>query len=446
MVRASSLQLQSCKRSLLLLARNVAHAPPCSTRIAPYSEHTLGKHLLIFSLFFAALTAGCGAKAPPPLVEAGPAALPLNTFMKKWTANVDANAGGILQVYVREDLIFAYAANGTSYVISRETGRLLHADPIPGGIATLHPPVLMKDIIIYTSLNALQIYDRRSGLFVRTAPLPFAVRSGAVGYKGELFLCADFAGGGRLVCLDITHEFVPVRWSLMFPSVSASSTPVVLSDVVYAAGEDGRVAAVSVENREPAWGFGFFQTNGPIYGDLQIDENGLYVASYDSKLYCLNRTTGKVKWQYFAGVGLKATPALTKDLVLESVPGVGLVALDKAAPVVEAGKGPQYDRQPRWIAADATQFLAEDNAYVYVARNDQSIAAIDKTTGTRAFVSKQNYFSAWAINNKDGIIFAGTADNRVMAIQSVGTSGTVGQIVRADSADQHGLQLAQAAN
>lgn len=403
------------------------------------------KHLLIVSLVSAALTAGCGTKAaaPPPAV---PAALPLNAFMRKWSVDLDPSAGGVAQIYLREDLIFAYANNGSSYVISRDKGRLLHVDAIPGGLRNLHPPVLFKDTIIYTQLNALQMYDRKTGSFVRTVRLPLAVRSNPFATKSELFFGADFPGGGRLINLDMTREFYPVRWGLMFPDVAVSAAPAVLNDVVYAAGENGLVAAVAVENREPAWSFGFFETAGPIYADLQIDDTGLYVASDDSKLYCINRVSGKVKWQYFAGVGLKATPAVTKDLVLESVPGVGLVALDKGPPVVDNAKGPQYDRQPRWIASDATQFLAEDSANVYVARNDQHIAALDKTTGKLAFASKEDGFAAWAVNTKDGTVFAATSDNRVIAVQIVPVSGTMGEIVRADSPNFDAMPLARASN
>jgi outer membrane protein assembly factor BamB len=275
--------------------------------------------------------------------------------------------------------------------------------------------------------------------------LPLAVNSNPVGSGGELFFGAAYPGGGRLIDLDMTRDFFPVRWSLMFPNAAVSAAPAVLSEVVFCGAEDGRVAAVSVENREAAWSFGFFETAGPVYADLQIDDTGLYVASDDSKLYCINRTSGKVKWQYFAGVGLKAAPTVTKDLVFESVPDVGVVVLDKGPAVVDT-KGPQFDRQPRWIAHNATQFLAEDSAYVYVATIDQRIAAMDKTTGKPAFTSKENGFTACAINNKDGLVFAATSDNHVIAVRPVPVAGTIGEIVRANGSELDATQIARVSN
>lgn len=407
----------------------------------------MGKHLLILPIIFAALTAGCGGKgASVGEPEANPAPLTANSFMRKWTADIDAAAGGVAQIYVREDLLFAYAANGTSYVMNRATGRLLYVHAIPGGLMDLHPPLLFKDTIVYTSLNTLEIYGRKNGQFKRTVRLPLAVRSGAAGDKGDIYLGADYPGGGRVMKLDATHEYVPIVWGLMFPNAAISSAPVVFNDVVYAAGQDGRVAAVSAESRDPAWGFGFFETAGPIYADLAADESGVYVAGGDSKFYCLNRSTGKVKWQYFAGVGLKAAPALTNDLVLEYVDGTGLLALDKAPPVVNGKPSLQYDRQPRWIAPGATQFLASDKSYVYVALADKSIAAIDKTSGQIAFTSKRNDFVAWAANIKDGVVYAATSGNHIIAILPVTTPGAMGTIVRADPPAGRAEQLARVTN
>ena len=36
--------------------------------------------------------------------------------------------------------------------------------------------------------------------------------------------------------------------------------------------------------------------------DLKADDFGVYVAATDTKLYCLDRATGKIKWQYFARI------------------------------------------------------------------------------------------------------------------------------------------------
>jgi outer membrane protein assembly factor BamB len=42
-----------------------------------------------------------------------------------------------------------------------------------------------------------------------------------------------------------------------------------------------------------------FVTSGRIVGDVKVDDSGVYVASTDSKLYALDRGTGKILWKYY---------------------------------------------------------------------------------------------------------------------------------------------------
>ena len=120
-----------------------------------------------------------------------------------------------------------------------------------------------------------------------------------------------------------------------------------------------------------------FHTAGPIVADLAADETGVYVASTDSTLSALNRNNGKVKWQYFAPSPLRDGPIVTKDFVIIKVPGVGVVALDKLTGA--------YNRNPRWTVPDIAKILGEDEKYLYVLLEDDSIYALHKLTGRRGF-------------------------------------------------------------
>jgi outer membrane protein assembly factor BamB len=166
---------------------------------------------------------------------------------------------------------------------------------------------------------------------------------------------------------------------------------------------------------------GVFKTYGPVVANLTVDDSGLYVASKDGTLTCLNRSTGRVKWQYIGGVPLEDSPRVTKDMVFQHVPGTGLVALSKA----EGG----YNRSPRWVAPEITQFLAEDDTYVYGRREDNAILAMEKATGRAAFASKRRDFRAFAVDTVGGTIYAVTATDRILAIKPVLTSGQVGELV-----------------
>ncbi len=382
-----------------------------------------------------AILTGCAT--PQPQKIPSPVSLEMNTFARKWSSDVPPGYGPVTAVYVREDLVFVYTKDGTSVVFDRNSGKFLHAETISGGKDVLHAPVVLKETIVYPTLTSLQIYDRKSGQYNRTSKLPFAVRTNAAGSKNMLFLGADIAGGGRLVALDLTREYQPVRWELMFPRANVSAAPAFFNDSVYAAGGDGTVTAVASDTREVLWATTQFQTDGPVAGDLSVDESGLYVASTDSKLYCLNRTSGKLKWQYFAGTPLRSGPIVTRDLVFQFVPGTGLVALDKSEGV-DKSKRPAFNRQPRWVVEDAKEFLAEDDKFVYVCRDDNAVVAINKIDGSVVFTSKRKDFTAFGVNSKDGIVFATSKDGKLMAIQSITKPGMVGEVVLgAPTGDQY---------
>lgn len=376
------------------------------------------------------ITAGC--RHMPIDEGVGTAeALPINSFQVKWDAPLETTHGQITKLFLRDTLVIGYTEDGTAYVIDRATGAIQHVETIRHGQEVLHPPVVLKDLIVYPTNTSLEVYDRKRGDRVRSKDVHYAIRSDAVGSKNYLYYGADFIGGDRLVAVDMTNEYLDHRWTLMFPGTTVTAAPALLGDIVYVAAEDGKVTAIAYDTREPVWPLtdGVFKTHGANVADLVADESGVYVASTDSTLTVLNRNSGKVKWQYYAGAPLRDAPVVTRDLVFLNVPDVGAVVFDKI--------NGAYIRAPRWIAPDIARLLAEDEKYVYIVRRgDGEVMALDKTIGKAVFSIKRHDLVAFATNPKDNVIFAVTNANRVMAIVSVLKPGTVGEIACAPAVSQ----------
>jgi hypothetical protein len=400
------------------------------------------KHTRIFLSGLFLIACGCQQAPPPPQK---PQLLTPPTFDLGWRFDTN-DKSPVVAMYSRGDDLFAYTESGTSYVLERKTGKLQQIDAVPGATGQMKAPAILKDSIVYATAAALQMYDLHGSLS-RTITLHYTLTSGVAGTKDMLFVAEAFPDGGRMAAIDLTLlggttydpkmetiEAEPVRWEYLVQRAGIVSTPAVLKDAVYVAGENGTVAALSGADREPLWPLdnGVFQCGDAVLADLAVDDFGVYVASYDSKLYCLNPNNGKVRWQYYAQSPLTATPVATKDLVYEFVPGAGVVAIDKFAGV-DHTKPPAYDRTPRWIAADCGQFLAEDAKYVYLLRNDKHISARDKITGAEAFVSKRSDVVAVASNNADGTIYATVTGNEVVAIKAVTLPGIIGEVVFDDA-------------
>lgn len=405
----------------------------------------MNKHLLIL-LCGLLLGVGCGPAPEPPFDES-PKPLDNPSFTRQWETELTTESDNpVTEIYLSDQYVFAYRKAGISAVMDRASGRLLHVDHPKDAKLRLHPPVVLKDRIVYPTTTYLEVFDT-GGRYIEhpTKPtdeldkpfsqsLEYPIRSDVVGLGKQVFFGADYAGGGRAIAVDMTRPYKTDIWMLMTPGSSVTSGPAVLKDVVYIASDNGKVAAVAADTREPIWPLeqGVFGTYGRVDANLEADQTGVYVASTDTKLYCIQRAGGRVKWQYFAGVPLHHNVTLTKDMVYLPVKGSGLVAIDKNS------TSQATDRQARWVAADATQFLSEDDQYVYVRTKANQIAALDKQSGQQRFVSKRPDLVAFAENEKgDGIIYVATRNSRVIAARPVLQPGVIGEVVLApvDAAD-----------
>lgn len=392
-----------------------------------------------------ASTAGCGdrgGRAGKAAAGDGDPALPLQTFARQWATDLAFRGDALEALHVRDDAVYAYTGGGRVVSLARDSGSIQFSRPIKGGRTALYPPVVFDEKIdlytardrttaipvVFPTATTLEMYEKGTGRYLTTAELGFTLRSDAVGKAGLLYVGGAYRGGSRAAALDIRQPYVPVQWELMTPGGAISAAPALVEDAVYFGGEDGSVYAVSAAGRQSIWPTpgGVFRTGGPIVGDLAADRDNVYVASTDNKLYALNRNNGKLRWHYFGSGALRTGPAVTSDTVYQFVPGTGLVALDKAAG--------DFIRKPRWVAPDATQFLAQDDRNAYVRTKNRRIVARDKQTGEVRFTSQHDDLRVFGTNLKeDGIIYAGTRRGRVIAVRPVLKPGTVGEIVMVET-------------
>jgi len=405
----------------------------------------------VFACLAAALlvaAGGCGNKPKPRPAADTP--LPLQSFSRQWATDLQLRGDEMKSIHVREKSVFAYTRQGKVASLGRESGNIEYWVTVKGGKTALHPPVVMDERlsfrrplhavkykdearweavdatpVVFPSVTTLEVYNRVDGQFVTSVDLQSAVRTDAVGRAGTLYLGAAYRNGSRGAAIDITQPYSPVRWEVMFPRGNISAAPVLRGSEVYFAGEDGSVIAVSAADRTPVWPLpgGAFKTGAAIVADLAADDDTLFVASTDSKLYALNRNTGRIRWQYFAATALRDGPSATSDTVYQFIRGTGLAALAKSAG--------EFNRQPAWVARDCTQFLAQDDRNAYLRRKDGAIVARDKKTGEVRFTSHQR-FSVFATNTlkEDGMIYASTKAGRVLAVRPILKPGMVGEVVR----------------
>lgn len=376
-------------------------------------------------------TWGCAA---PPEVRPGSGPiepLQLASFSSGWATDLDLQNDSVTSLHVRDDGLYVYTDGGVVRVLGDQGRQLWGATIASGAGGQLLPPVLLKDRVAIPTRSTFELFDRY-GTPLKSLDARFFISTKAVGDGlNNIYVGGNFGGSSRAVAVqipaDVSKFFYPTRWELLLPRGGIIAAPALMGDAVYVASGDGEVHAIATRDREPLWAIteNTFKTGGPVRGDLAVDATTLYVASGDSKLYALNRNTGRIQWQFFSGVALEEGPTLTKDMVFQFVPGAGIAAFSKT-------EGP-FNRRPVWLLAGAKQFLSSDDSNVYVLTDDNYILAVDKASGEFKFKSRRNDFSVYAVNTRgDGTVYASTKRGRVVAVKPVLRPGGTGEVVWLD--------------
>ena len=370
-------------------------------------------------------------------------AMPQGSFGRAWLADLPMTGDALVSLFVHDQTLFAFSAKRQVIALDRTAGSIQFVTRVNSPDVKVLPPVQLADQYIFPTALSLEVFDT-AGHFERHIPVSVPLRSGAVGHGHTIYIGVDDPAGGRIQCIDLNRNFATERWELLTPGGGILSTPVLNDENLYIGTEAGQVYAVT-PSRNPLWNITghIFQTSGPIVADLKtdgpeakFDQAGIYVACRDTKLYCISAATGKLKWQFYAGASLSDAPIITTDLVYQPIPGQGLAAIDKA--------DPNFNRPARWIYPGATQFLSQDERYAYLlephtiekksflhheSHTTNTIVAVDKMTGKKAFESKHNDFIAFGTNPTDSLIYAGYADGVVLAVKPVLRAGQVGELV-----------------
>jgi outer membrane protein assembly factor BamB len=346
---------------------------------------------------------------------------PLNAHMHRvWMADLTLKQDRVESLYAQGGWVFMVSENNEVYALSRYGGTLEWAVRVGEKYTTVLPPLVMADRIAFPVNTRLFIYDFH-GILDRAQDVGFAMHApGVSDGKTTIYIPAakearDNSGGARVAAVDTTKQVGEVIWEFLTRG-PITSAPTLYNNVIYVGGGDNRVYAVSTRC-EPMWPLDkySFVTAGRIEADVQVDEYGVYAASTDTKLYALDRNTGKIKWMYYGESALSTPPMVTADTVYQYSAGKGLAAIDKLHGTL--------DRSAKWVQPEAVQVLSVGTRGVYVRLSDNTIGGLDKQTGAVMWRGARKY-SQFVTNKKDGMIFVTTEEGRVYGYLPAGEMAT----------------------
>lgn len=379
------------------------------------------RNLLSLALL-AAFVGGCATHKPTPVPVTE---VPAGSFVTAWSAPSDLKK--VSKFYLENNTLVAF--DPKNKVVGFDTkGALKFQTSVAEPEDVVGPPMVQADRIIFPTSATLEIFTT-NGVHLKSLQLKQPLRSPGVAIDQTVYVGIDSETGGRLAAIALDRPYDIYRWTALTQSV-IYTRPAVHDNVVFVATENGRVIAINANRsllwpKAPEMPDSIFHTDGQILSALTADEGGIYVPSTDTKLYCLEPNTGRIRWTYYAGVPVTHSAVPTSDTVYVLIDGQGLVALDK--------KANGTTRNPRWTYADGKQLLSDDAKNAYVLTNSGTIVALDKATGKVRFESQNTHlaFAATHVDPKDATIFGVTKDWQVVAIKPVLRGGVVGSLALA---------------
>lgn len=168
------------------------------------------------------------------------------------------------------------------------------------------------------------------------------------------------------------------------------SSPLVVGDVVYVGSTDGGMYAVNRKDGTQRWRFG---TQGPINSSPAFHNGLVYFGSVDGKFYAVSADSGKVKWSF-----------ATKGERRFTAPGIH-------------GGIPRTERMPDPFDVFMSSPAIANNI-VYFGSGDQSVYALDATTGSLkwSFPTGDVVHASPAV--ADGVVYIGSWDRNVYALDA----------------------------
>ncbi len=222
----------------------------------------------------------------------------------------------------------------------------------------------------------------------------------------------------------------PSGINALIPSCSGSSlpvaiygTPATIGGLIYIAGYDGKVIAVTASSGQERWLYPRSEYLAPIVGGIFVSGSNIYFGTSKGEVYALDAATGDLKWKFQAGDKIWATPIVDNGVVF-------IGSFDRNIYAINADTGVQ-----KWKRAiDGTMVASPvvKNGVVYFGAFDRYCYAINAADGSLKWRSAmaENWFWADVIVAGENV-YAPNRDGNVYVLKI--TDGTLVQKISVDA-------------
>jgi len=275
-------------------------------------------------------------------------------------------------------------------------------------------PVITNGLVVFGNqqgtISALALKDGKQKWIFKTAG---AVYSSPAAAKGKIvFGCAD----GFVYCLT---EKGKELWKLK-AGAAVLGCPLIENNIVYIGASDHTFRAIDLDSGKEIWAFNGL--SGPVVSTPAINKDDIIFGAWDTYLYSLNKTSGKLNWKWSNGSSVRNySPAACIPVIKDDI--IYIVAPDRYLSAIDAISGKTIWRTNESTVRESIG-ISQDGKYVYgKTMNDTLVAfATGKELPKAAWKLNAGYGYEHApsmLTEKNGRIFFGTRNGIVYAIDAL---------------------------
>lgn len=321
-----------------------------------------------------------------------------------WQLTLPVKAGEqIDQIFTDGQYLYALTDTNILFCIDRQKGRTLYAVVICQRDLPLCSPIFYEGKLGFIAGNQFHVFDPSNGMVEQAE---------AIEQVGNIFSCG-VSRNKEFIYLtgsdNRLHVISPDGFWQSFTatadndsainSVKATDSIVVFSTLA------GNVVGMNPRKAEKFWQY---DISGKIKAPLVVDEEFVYVAGMDAKLYKLKKETGKMVWgqPFHGGAPLRDAVVLGDAVVYAYNDLNGLYAAKK-----ETG-------ETVWNIPTGRQVICEADSgkKAFVFARPGVLMVMDNTTGKELYSVNFNQVRRYAVNTEDAVMYLGDAAGRLMSV------------------------------
>lgn len=274
-------------------------------------------------------------------------------------------------------------------------------------------PDVTETMVVGVSKGTVYALSRRNGLDeLSPAPVGVVLSAGPVANESTLFAptYATPVGNKTVQSVGLSSGYLGWGWRTNDDIVaSLAKAGPHGGDMFYAATTRGDVYGFPTfpeheRDPEPAWKT---PLNAGVHRDLVVLGDDLGVVTSDNRLVCLDRITGRLRWEAYAAPREQAASAAQFSA--------------KHAFYVCGGELRAFDRatgSKAWAVKGASHFVCERGGRTIVASADGTLTAVDTATGKVLGSAKAPGWTFPARTVPDATVFAVSNRGTIVGIES----------------------------